>query len=463
VRWLDKLNYYFLETFNEHTDNPDQRIQEDIGSLISSTLTLALGALSSIVTVMAFILVLWNLSGDLVIPLGKLGVLHFPKYLVWVGIIYALVGTVIAVKIGHPLIGLIFEQQRREANYRFGLIDLRLHAEHIALYRGEKNQQTILQKLFSRVLENWYAIILRQKLLFWFTAGYNQTAVALPFVAVFPTYFSKTIKLGGLMQTLGAFQNIQSALSFIINSYGSIASWQAVSRRLLTFLRHMDEIEKNAIEQNKLVYSQHSSNNILIRHLTINTPRGETLLKDINDELVHGSNYLIKGHSGLGKSTFVRTLARIWPYGAGEITLPANKKMMFLPQTSYMPIGTLRDALLFPDRTPNVSDESLIDWLKQCDLGHLGQRLDEVAGWSGQLSQGELQRVAFIRVLIQQPDWIFLDESTSALGLAHEKRVYGLLKEHAPACSIVAVGHRPSLEAYHDQEIDLERYGGREI
>ncbi len=459
-RWLENRSYYYLENFDEHTDNPDQRIQEDIGSLVLSTLTLTIGLISAVTTIFAFIFVLWKLSGYLNIPLGRYGTLHIPGYLVWVGIIYSIIGTLCTFKIGYPLVALNFEQQRREANFRFAAIDVRSHAEHIALYRGEDNQKTILQKIFSGVLENWYAIILRQKLLLWFTAGYNQVSVILPLVVALPNYFNKVFKLGGLMQALSAFSRIQDAFSFIVNSYTAIAEWRAVIRRLLTFLNHMDEVEQAAKAHNKFVFSENMDEKIIAKNLTIKTPRGDTLLTNVNQELIHGRNYVVKGHSGLGKSTFVRTLAGIWPFGAGEISLPEKKKsIMFLPQTNYMPLGSLREAIVFPDKIHDAPDELLIQLLQECDLSQLTGRLHDVERWSEHLSPGELQRIAFIRVLVHKPFWVFLDESTSALDLAHEKQVYNLLKNKLPDCSVVSVGHQPSIDSYHDLEIDLEVYG----
>ena len=455
--WLSKRKYYYLENFDTHTDNPDQRIQEDIGSLVTSSLSLAIGLISAVTTIFAFIYVLWRLSGYLIIPLGRLGTWHIPGYLVWASIFYAAIGTLLTLKIGRPLVSLNFEQQRREANFRFSAIDLRSHAEPIALYRGEENQKTILNKIFSGVLENWYAIILRQKLLLWFTAGYNQVSVILPLVVALPNYFNKIFKLGGLMQALSAFSRIQDAFSFIVNAYSSIAEWQAVVRRLLTFLNHLNEIEKNTSQHNHFVFSENTENKITTKNMVIKTPNNKNLLENINQAFIHGKNYTIKGRSGLGKSTFVRALAGIWPYGSGEITLPRDKKsILFLPQTPYMPLGTLRDALLFPDKINSISDELLIQLLQAVDLPKLTNQLEIISRWSEQLSPGELQRIAFIRVILHKPDWVFLDESTSALDLAHEKQIYNLLKNKLPNCSIVSIGHHPSLDEYHDIEINLE-------
>jgi putative ATP-binding cassette transporter len=457
-RWLEGRSYYYLENFYESTDNPDQRIQEDISSLVSSTLDLVIGFISSVTTFIAFIYILWTLSGHFTLNLGSWGKYNVPGYLVWVSIVYSIIGTFLAFKVGYPLVGLNFEQQRREANFRFAAIDLRTHAEHVALYHAEPYQKGILGGLFDKVLNNWYAIILRQKLLLWFTAGYNQVSVILPLVVVLPNYFGKVFKLGGLMQALRAFTQIQDALSFFVNSYTQIALWRAVVRRLISFLDHMYEVESKAKLENKVVYDMQPANSIIVRNLNIFTPDNENLLENINLELIHGNNYLIKGPSGIGKSTFIRVIAGIWPFASGEVQMPKDKSIMYLPQRAYMPIGTLREAMLFPDRVSDVTDEELIRLLKACDLPDLTTRLADVSMWSEQLSPGELQRIAFARVLLHKPDWVFLDESTSAMDLALEKHLFELLKKRLPNCSIVSVGHQPSVEAYHDHQLDFTKY-----
>ncbi len=457
-RWLARRSYYHLESFDIQTDNPDQRIQEDIQNLVLNSLNLIVGLVSSIVTIFAFVLVLWELSGILTIPLGPLGTLHIPGYLVWVGMLYNILGTWITFKLGRPLIMLNFEQQRREANFRFAAIDVRSHSEHVALYRGEDNEKNILQKIFSGVLDNWYAIIIRQKLLFWFTASYNQIAVLVPLAVVLPNYFNKVFKLGGFVQSIAAFGKIQDALSFLVNSYTTIAEWRATIRRLLTFLNHMYELDVTVKQKNHIQFLPNPQNKIITKDLNIQTPKGLSLLKNIAEQFEHGKHYVIKGPSGVGKSTFVRTLAGIWPFGQGEISLPDKKNIMFLPQTPYMPLGSLKDALLFPDKLVSVKNSDLEKLLDCCDLPHLKNRLLDVERWGELLSPGELQRISVLRLLLHKPDWAFMDESTSSLDLAHEKQVFQLLKEKLPTCSVVSVGHRPSLDEYHDVEIDLSKY-----
>ena len=458
-RWLQSRGYYYLENFDLKTDNPDQRIQDDAGALVASSLDLSINLISNVLSVGGFSYVLWHLSQDVFsLPLGSFGTLHIHGYLMWVAIIYALIGTLLTLKIGYPLVALNFEQQHREATFRFAAIDLRSHAEHVALYRGEQHQQFILKKLFGGVLENTYRIILRQTKLLSFTSFFGQLSVALPLLVIMPMYFHKVILLGGLMQSLRAFGSLQDALSFIVNAYPQIAQWHATGRRLTTFVDHLNEIEHQADKANHLIWATQAENNIATKQLSISTPQQQLLLKNIDVVLQHGKHYLIQGMSGIGKSTFVRTLAGLWPFASGGVILPSHQKIMYLPQKPYMPIGTLAEAILFPDHTDEKMIDQLTQVLKDCHLTHLIPRLYLVAPWSEQLSPGEQQRIAFARVLLHQPDWVFLDESTSMLDLENEKYLYQLLKTKLPHCSLVSVGHRESLRAWHDTVLDMAQY-----
>lgn len=457
-RWLQKKGYYYLENFDPQTDNPDQRIQEDIGSLVNFSILLLTGLIAALTTFPAFIFVLWQLSGEMVLSFGSFGTLRVPGYLVWISIIYALLGTLATFKLGRPLVSLNFEQQRREATFRFAAMDLRSHAEHVALYQGEDHQQHVLQRLFGRVLDNWYVIILRQKLLLWFTAGYNQTSVILPLIVALPNYFNKVFMLGGLMQSMKAFASVQESLSFLVNSYTQIAEWQAISQRLTSFIDHLEKVKADAKREDQVLFSWQSRPVIKIKHLTILTPRQKVLLAQIEMDFEHGKHYLLTGKSGIGKSTFFRTLAGIWPYAAGEIIFPEHQPMLFLPQKLYMPIGTLAEAILFPDHHHPAMAKKLAKTLQDCHLSHLVSRLGETAAWSEQLSPGELQRIAFARALLHQPKWLFLDESTSMLDTENEDCLYQLVKHRLPRCSMVSIGHRASIRAHHDHVIDMIKY-----
>lgn len=457
-RWLQKRAYYYLETFDEHTDNPDQRIQEDAGLLVSNSIDLSVGLVSAVTTFPAFLYILWTLSGVLVIPLGPYGSITIHGYLVWAGLIYNLIGTLLTFKIGRPLVALNFEQQRREATFRYSAIDLRTHAEHVALYRGEHHQKSILHRLFGGVLENFYAIILRQKKLLWFTGGFNQAAVLLPLIVALPNYFGRVFLLGGLMQSIRAFGSVQDSLSFLVNAFTQIAQWRAINQRLTTFLSHLEDVEERAHKADQVHVRQHVRNSIEANKVSIRLPKGESLLDNISQQFIHGHNYVIKGPSGVGKSTFVRALAGIWPYASGEIVFPQDRKIMYLPQKAYMPIGTLAEAIMFPDQHHPDLEKQLPEVLHDCHLDNLIPRLKEISHWSEQLSPGEQQRVAFARVLLHKPDWVFMDESTSMLDMANEEHLYTLLKKKLPHCSIVSVGHHPSVDAFHEHVIDMKEY-----
>lgn len=461
-RWLQNRSYYLLENFDEGTDNPDQRIQEDVAAIISTTIDLVVGVLGAVITLFSFVFVLWSLSGALTIPLGSLGGLTIPHYLVWVALLYAGLGTYFTFKIGYPLVALNFEQQKREATFRYAAVEVRNHAEDIALYEGEHHQKTILNGLYDMVLSNYYLIILRQKLLLWFTAGYNQAAVIIPLLASLPNYFGKIFKLGGLMQTLNAFGKVQDSLSFIVNAYTQIAQWQAVAMRLTTFVNHMCEVESKAALQNKLIFEWHDASSIIVKDVSISTPRNQVLLKNINLIFERGHRYLIQGESGLGKSTFVRAMAGIWPYASGKVIFPKNESVMYLPQQPYMPVGTLEEAVLFPDHHKPELRERIKEVMMLCRLEQFIPRLGEIMPWSEQLSPGEQQRIAFARVLLHKPDWVFLDESTSMLDKDNEAAMYRMLKECLPDCTLISVGHRESLIPYHDQMINMMDYRAAE-
>lgn len=458
-RWLKNHSYYLLEQFDSQTDNPDQRLQEDVGALVNSSLDLSLGLITAITTFLAFIYILWQLSGEITLSFGMLGTWHIYGYLVWVGVGYALIGTIITIKLGRPLISLNFEQQKREASFRFSAVDLRTHSEHVALYHAEHYEQGLFNRLFGRVLDNWYLIIMRQKIVLWFTAGYNQASVLLPLLVVLPQYFDKVFLLGGLIQSLRAFSSVQDSLSFLVNSYTRIAEWKAVANRLTTFINHMEDADIEASKQNHLIITSSNESPLIIKQTTIYTPKKVMLLENINETFLSGKHYLLEGPSGMGKSTFIRTIAGIWPYAQGEIVVPKNQKIMYLPQRPYMPIGTLRESMYFPqDALLSISDSTIMTVLRDCRLEKLTSHLNDTAAWSSQLSPGEQQRITLVRILLEKPDWIFLDESTSQLDPENEEYFYHLLQERLPHASLISIGHKATLRQYHEHVIDMRKY-----
>ena len=454
--WLADRAYYHLQ-LGTTTDNPDQRIAEDLNQFTSYALSLSLGLLTSVVSLCCFLVILWQLSGSALIPLGKWGTMHIPGYLVWAALLYAGAGTWITVKIGWPLVPLNFARQRFEADFRFSLVRLRENAESIALYGGEPVELRIFHERFQKVFENFWQIMKRQKRLTWFTAGYAQVAVIFPVVVVAPRYFAKQIGLGGLMQIVNAFSAVQSSLSYIISSYTEIAAWQAVTERLSAFNERLLTIREPVCAPRQIVIRR-GNTGVAVEDLDLDLPDGTPLLRGIDFTAAPGEAMLIIGPTGAGKSTLLRAIAGIWPFGRGEIKL-CEDRILFLPQRPYLPLGTLCCALVYPDgdNLP-FSTEQLTAALEQVGLGALATELDEVENWSQRLSLGEQQRLAFARILLAEPTLVFLDEATSALDERSEAHLYGLLRHAAWRPIIVSVGHRRTLRSLHDHILDMATF-----
>jgi len=457
--WLNKRAYYLMQLMhtNTSTDNPDQRISEDLKSFVSLTLSLSLGILNAVVTLVSFIVVLWNLSGVLMVPVGEN---QYPiyGYMVWVSILYAVVGNWLTVKIGRPLVALNFNQQRYEADFRFGLVRLRENSESIAFYGGEVREENNFAKRFKPVVENFIAVIKRQKKLTWFVSGYSQLSIIVPIVMAIPRYLSHQIALGGLMQTLEAFRHVQDSLSYFVGNYSTLAEWQAVVNRLLGFIENVNSVQN--IAENQQVQTEDTVKQVFaVEGLDVCLPKGECLLNNLELTLVPGDSLLITGPSGCGKSTLLRALAGIWPFGCGKITRSLEFSALFLPQKSYLPLSTLRNILLYPCGENSTTDDFLKKILTLCKLENLINQLDTEENWSHILSLGEQQRIAFARAIIQRPDWLFLDEATSALDESTEKELYALLKSELKDSAIISIGHRNTLTKYHKTKLTFQKEG----
>ena len=451
-KWLANQRYYRMQLIGTPTDNPDQRISEDVEQFIQLSLGLTLGMLSSVVTLFSFLTILWGLSGSLDIPLFGF-TLSIPGYMLWVALIYAAAGTWLTMKIGRPLIRLNFDQQRYEADFRFGLVRLRENSESVAFYHGELREQAGFMERFSSVVDNFWKIMKRQKTLTWFTSGYHQIAIIFPFVVASPRFFAGHIQLGGLMQTASAFGRVQDALSYLIDVYTSLATWNAVVQRLAGFEASMQKADDTLAPRTEFTIER-GGDRVEASRLDIRLPQGSALLSGVDLTLRAGQSLLITGPSGAGKSTLLRCLAGLWPFVDGSLKLPDEKRMMFIPQKPYLPLGTLRQAMYYP-AAPKWHDARLLEVLRACRLGHLEGRLDEMVAWSRVLSLGEQQRVAFARILLARPEFIFLDEASSALDEPTETLLYGLLKEQLPGSALISVGHRASLKIFHDTEKSL--------
>ena len=449
--WMNGQTYYRLQ---DATDNPDQRISEDIGQFVNLSLGLLIGFLRQLTTLAAFGVVLWNLSGSITIA-G----LIIPGYMFWFSFVYSGLGTFFAHKVGRKLIGLNFDQQKYEADFRFSMMRVRENSESIAFYRGEPAELEGFNLKFSNVIKNYWQLMKKTKHLNFYVNGYAQLAVIVPLIMAAPRYFSKEIQLGGLMQISSAFGRVQDALSFFVDSYDTLANLAAVINRLAGFTEHMDEAKKI---QSKVTTA--TAPELKISELNVSLPTGRELLKKLSLQLQNSKSLLVTGLSGCGKSTLLRTLAGIWAHATGEIALPANSRVMFLPQKPYLPLGTLRRALIYPfAEKDSPPDEKLKKILQTVELPALTEKLDVADDWSRILSLGEQQRLAFARVLLSEPDYIFLDEATSALDEPREIEMYKLLREKLPKVTVVSVGHRSTLFKLHDVELNLDGAGNYKI
>ena len=448
--WMKDQAHYRMQLLDRGTDNPDQRIAEDLRFFVEYTSDLALGLLTAVVTLISFVVILWTLSG----PLEILG-MSIPGWLVWVALVYAIAGTVLTHFIGRKLIGLDFNQQRVEADFRFSLVRLRENSEGVALYRGEAEELGGLRQRFAAVIGNWWQIMYKRKQLGWFTSFYHQLAIIFPYIVVSPRFFSGAIPLGAIFQTASAFGQVQGALSWFIDAYVRFAVWKATVDRLIGFTASLERVRAEA-DRLDGERAEGLEGSLKVEDLAIALPQGTPLLKSTALELKPGEDVLVTGPSGAGKSTFFRALAGIWPYWKGRIRLPRGARLLFLPQKPYLPIGTLKRAVCYPDDPSQHVDESVKNVLSEVGLGHLAENLERNENWAQVLSGGEQQRMAFARALLNKPDWLFLDEATASLPEHDQDRLYRLLKQRLARTTIVSVGHRESLAAYHDKRLQWQ-------
>jgi vitamin B12/bleomycin/antimicrobial peptide transport system ATP-binding/permease protein len=456
--WLIHGAYYQMQLASGETDNPDQRIAEDLRLFVSGTLALSIGGLRAAVTLVSFVAILWGLSGPLTVPLGSSSI-AVPGYMVWAALVYAIVGTWLTNRIGLPLVRLNFDQQRYEADFRFGLVRFRENAEGVALYHGEADELRGFRERFGAVVRNWWAIMRWQKRLTWFTAGYAQAAIIFPFLVAAPHYFRGQILLGGLVQTATAFGQVQDSLSFIVSSYTDIAAWRSVVERLVGFEHALDRVRSQAAASGGIARTDGDATRLTLKGVELDLPDGQPLVAGVNLSLRPGDTALLAGPSGVGKSTLLRAIAGIWPFGRGEIHVPHEARILFLPQKPYLPIGSLREVVSYPMPNGGVDDATLREALEAVGLPELAGRLEEAGHWALQLSPGEQQRIAFARALVQKPDWLFLDEATSALDEATETRLYRLVRERLPGSAMFSVGHRGTLRPFHARQLAVRPNG----
>lgn len=459
AKWTGQQMYYRLEMFSQGTaDNPDQRISEDINLFTARTLSFMSGLLRSATTIVCFIFVLWNLSE--ILSFSAAGQeFHIYGYLVWTALAYSVLGTWITHKVGHRLVSLNYLQQKLEADFRFSMVRLRETAESVAFYNGAAKEEAFLSNRFMTLLRNTLFIIKKQKQLSWLTNSYAQIAIIFPFVVAVPRYLSQNISLGGLMQIANCFGKVQDAMSYFVDVYASLAEWQSCAERLLSFDKHIAAIEKETEEKSGSLVREETPDRLRLTDVTISVPamdenkRTREIISSAACTIRSGEHVILKGPSGSGKSTLLRTLAGFWPYVKGHISIPAPSEMMFIPQKPYIPMGTSAEAASYPLET--ADEEILSSLLVECGLSHLIEKPDTEADWSHILSLGEQQKLAFVRVFLRKPKWVFLDEATSAMDEETEEKMYRLLTA-LPGTTVISIGHRSTLDKWHNRVLRIE-------
>jgi len=463
-RWLTGANHYRMQLLGDAADNPDQRIAEDVKQFIDAgptgigILPIGLGLLNSVVTLGSFSVILWNLSGTA--PLQLFGTTWvIPGYLFWAALVYAIVGTILTHLVGRPLTALNYTQQRYEADFRFNLVRVRENSEQIALLDGERAERERLLTRFGNVVTNWMAIMTRQKKLTFLTAGYSQVSVVFPFVVVSPAYFAGAIQLGGLMQTASAFGSVQSALSYFVTAYRQLAEWRAVVERLAGFDESIAVAKAAATTPPVITLASGDTSAVGFNDLAVRLPNGVPLVSATNISIKLGEHVLVSGPSGSGKSTLLRAIAGVWPFGDGTITIPKDARMMILPQRPYFPIAPLAAAVAYPAEPGSFDAGQVAELIATVGLPALVSRIEEEAHWNRMLSLGEQQRLNIARALLYAPEYLFLDEATASLDEPAEAALYRLLEQKLARTTIVSVGHRATLAAFHSRRLALTRAG----
>jgi len=455
AEWLADRAYYNISLTADRaavgTDNPDQRVAEDLRDFTDTTLSLGLDLLSNVVSLGSFVVILWGLSGSI-----EVFGIPIPGYMVWVALAYAVVGSWLTHLVGRPLAILSFRQQRVEADFRYSLVRIRENMESIALYRGEQEETVTLRERFAAVIANWRQIMTRTKMLNSLVVGYSQIAIIFPIVVAAPRYFAGAMQLGGLMQTVGAFGSVQQSMSWFVGAYAQLAQWRAIVERLSTF--HRAIVKARAESRGGFTMADAPDSTVRLNDVTMSLPDGTKLLDGADLTFTAGHSIVISGRTGSGKSTLFRVLAGIWPFGHGEVQIPPRS--FFLPQRPYIPLGTLRHVITYPNAVDAFSQEDVAQALTDAGLPQLVCRLDSDDNWPQRLSGGEQQRIALARALLAKPDWIFMDEATASLDPDAETDLYAALKARLPNVTLVSIAHRQSVAAFHEQKLVFKRQEG---
>ena len=448
-QWMGRHAYAHREMHHNETDNPDQRISEDVQSYVASALGLSLSFLSAVATLVSFSGMLWVLSGRWPLRIGG-HEFWIPGLMMWVALLYALVSTWLTHRVGRSLVSINFNRLRYEADFRYGLVRFRDHVVPVALSRGEAVEHQGALKRFSNVITNWWQLIIAQRNLTLLTSGIGQANGIVPLLVAAPAFFAGRMTLGSLTQTQIAYSQVSGSLSWFVDAYQEIAAWRASIERLATFAEKLDE-SRAELAHAGIRVEPGAAHALRFDHLGLTQPDGEVLATDLNGNVQAGERVALLGPPGVVKTTLFHAIAAIWPFGSGRIELPGEERTLFLPDRAYLPIGTLREAACYPSPAGTFSDDAIGEALRLLDLGHLVPRLDESEPWDQQLSVDEQQRLTFVRAFLQRPDWLILDDATGALDEAMEQRVYENLAQHLPGTAVLSITNRPTVARFHQR------------
>jgi vitamin B12/bleomycin/antimicrobial peptide transport system ATP-binding/permease protein len=459
--WLENGRHYQLNFIGAGVDNPDQRIAENVRGATELAVEFALGIFSAVLTLVSFMSILWVLSGTLQITLGAHS-FGIPGYMVWAALVYAGIGSLMTFIVGRPIVAANVVQNAAEADYRYALVRLRENSEGVALIRGEDDEQKGLSGFFAHVFAATKHLMRTQRRLMWMTSGYGMIGMVYPTLIASPKYFSHAITLGGLMQITAAFGQVQTGLTWFVDNFPRIAEWRSHVERLLEFELALSTTAEATSETGEATVitleeagEEHGAEALAFRDLQIAHADGNIVIGETNTKIAKGERVLIVGDSGSGKSTLFRAIAGLWPWGAGSILHPARSDMMFMPQRSYLPLGTLCAALAYPAPLKSFSKSAMAAVLERCGLEHLIPRLDETERWDRVLSVGEQQRVAFARLLLHKPGWVFMDEATSALDEKIQTSMMNLFRDELAGSTLISIAHRAGLDVFHDRTLTL--------
>ena len=455
-RWLSPAQHFRMRLVAGPADNPDQRISDDIHQFVGNTMVLGIGFFGNFLRLGIFLQVLWAMSTAF--PMTSFGLsFNIPGYLVWLAVLYAGAGTAITYLIGRRLVNLKYNQERFEANFRFGMARIRENSEQIALLGGERAEQVALGERYESILANVYGVVRLQLNLTFFSQFFGLFSSVFPFLLLGPAFFFGTATYGILMKAVGTFGRVQDGLTWFADSFQLLANYRAIVQRLVSFEEVMARSDAAAAALPNIATRSTSGEAFAAEGVVVSLPDRTPLTSVPAFSLRAGDRVLLSGRSGAGKTTILRAFSGVWPYGEGKVEVPDGTRTLVLPQRSYLPQGTLRQALCYPGTLDAYPDAAVRDVLAAVGLAPLADDLDRADNWSQRLSGGEQQRVGVARAILSKPDWLFLDEATGALDEAGETALYQTLIERLPEAGIVSITHRPTLDAFHNRRVEMQR------